>query len=122
MNRIKQELQTMLLELEANALIVVLTPASEPMHEGHQVRTVYMQNSSWYRRLCEEYTAHRNNPRRRRKHDTAIKRSEIVRILNRMIEGKDTKSKYKEALLEIAKRRLGLYGDRLSQIQNSGEG
>jgi hypothetical protein len=44
------EAQTMLHELDVNWLDVILTPAPEPMHENHMIRSVGNRNPEWYRR------------------------------------------------------------------------
>jgi len=45
----------LLYELKENKLHVVLTPAPEPKHDNHMVRTVESSNPEWYSVLHEQY-------------------------------------------------------------------
>ena len=50
-------------ELDHERLQVELTPAPEPMHSGHRVRTVTASNPDWYRDLVWSRTTYRGGKR-----------------------------------------------------------
>lgn len=69
-------------ELESNRLEVTIAPCwGNYGDDGRWNRLVEWRNPEWYQELCATYTANRSRPRRRRKHDTLIKRANILRAL-----------------------------------------
>jgi hypothetical protein len=90
----------MLMELEANKLEVILVPSRVPecAADGGKIRVAVSQNVGWYRRLCSDYPV----PSSRKKKRTTVKRREVIRVLVRLASGKETKSKYKDYLEEVA--------------------
>lgn len=74
-------------ELALFRLEVILTPAPEPRHRGHMVRTVAMTNPGWYRQFCADHPTQRTRPRRGHKPDTAIKRAHTLRALQEIANG-----------------------------------
>lgn len=81
----------LLYELSVQRLEVGLAEAPEQRsHRGQMVRTVMNANPKWYQRLCSKFTCARKSPTKRRghrKHDTAIKRYNVERSLERMSKG-----------------------------------
>ncbi len=95
-------------ELMGRRLAVALTPAWG-RHEGRSLRIVEDWNPGWYREFCAAYPAGRSRPRRRRKADTAIKRSHTLRALAEIAGGR-CESVYAQRLLPVvvaqAERRM----------------
>ena len=91
-------LEYLLSELQSNRLEVVLIPEKRRTHEMGMIRCVVSRNPSWYRRLCAAHPSKRGV--RRGKFDTAVRRANITRALERMIAGQPG----------------GLYGDELRRI------
>jgi hypothetical protein len=89
-------------DLASRPLIVDLFPAPVPAHSGHMVRRAVMTPPKWYRRLC------RDNPSSRKDNKdgtrTRIKRDEILRVLDRLAEGKPVKSVYRPWLDAAARQ------------------
>lgn len=81
----------MLYELEAQRSMVVLLPSTDDSiaKRGGKRRAVAMRNCDWYRRFCRLYDSGRRRPRRRRAHDTLIKRQATRRALLRIMRGSD---------------------------------
>lgn len=79
----------MLEDLNARRLRVVLIPSRVPevAQMGGKIRAVESENPTWYKRLCRTYEAQRTRPRRRKKHDTLIKRAQVRSTLARMAQG-----------------------------------
>lgn len=99
-----RELRGMLRELESSRLEVILTPAPEPKHSLHFVRTVQSSNPGWYREFCSLYHCRRRKPRHRAKYDTLIRRRATLAALRRMLKG-DRTSVYAQRLLRFIERR-----------------
>ena len=97
--------QEMLFELETNKLIVVKKPNiyKEKTERGVDIRSVESRNPSWYRQICEKYPSNRKKPRKKRIHDTKIKRQTVLNILGRLGNKKGTASYLYNDLLNIAK-------------------
>lgn len=76
----REAARTLLAQLQSYRLRVVLTPAPDPRHAGHMVRTVTEENCDWYRDLCAEYV--RPNGK------TRIDRHKVERALQRIINNK----------------------------------
>jgi hypothetical protein len=51
----KIEANSFLEELKIRKLEVILTPAPDPHHEGHKIRTVVNENPEWYKNLYWKY-------------------------------------------------------------------
>lgn len=99
-------LEQMLDELESHQLQVVLVPlnpSGRGYNEGGMKRVLADQNPKWYRTLCSQHPSSRGI--RRGKHDTRIKRANILRALRQMISGKPA-GKYSEDLRRIALTRI----------------
>ena len=100
----RDALEMLLAEFEAHRLEVGLVPAREARHYGPMVRVTFSRNCGWYRRLCARHASLR---RRRNTHfDTAIRRRDIARLLQRMINGRPVRSKYAHEILGYARKTL----------------
>lgn len=99
---VKDGLEAMLGELRGNQLLVTLVPCKRETNVGGCIRVPISQNSEWYRKFCARHASSRR--RRNALFDTRIKRVDTVRLLERMIEGKPTTSKYAPELLRIAQQ------------------
>ena len=97
---LKDAYNCMLMELEANRLEVILVPSRVPecAADGGKIRVPVSQNVEWYRELCSHYPV----PSSRKKPRTTVKRQEVIRVLSRLKSEKETKSKYKDYLEEVA--------------------
>lgn len=92
----------MLAELESSQLVVVLVPSRRAVNEGGCIRVAMDRNCEWYRRFCAAHGSSR--VRHRALHDTCIKRRDTRRLLERLIAGRPSRSKYAEELRAIARR------------------
>lgn len=92
----------MLAEIHSQRLEVVLFPAREQKHELHFVRVAISKNPLWYRDLCAAHASQRKGYRGG-KFKTRIKRAGIVSALEKLAEGKPTKSDYSEQLRRISR-------------------
>lgn len=101
-----ESLQIMLAELESHKLEVCLAPSKRWDRRDHDmIRVTLDRPPSWYRRLCN---AHQSSRRvRRGKYDTRIKRANVIAILTRLVEQKQTTSKYRDELLAVARKEAG---------------
>ena len=97
----KEALEIMQAEFEATRLEVVLVPARYEVNVGACVRVAISSNCDWYRRLCLRYGS--NRQRRNLAPDTRIKRANIARVLQRLIDRGESRSKYVEDLLQMAR-------------------
>ena len=102
---IRMCLQEMLEELNTQHLEVSLIPMTNPPNPGACIRKAISHNPNWYQELCSFYIAHSNWTNKYKKQKTLIHRRSIIRILERLIKGYDCDSKYKDFLLEEAKKR-----------------
>jgi hypothetical protein len=93
-------LEIMLAELEANRLEVVLVPTRHPSNEGGMIRVPISRNAFWYQRFCARHASGRQ--RRKAAFDTRIKRRNVAALLNRLIVGQPSRSKYAAELLRVA--------------------
>lgn len=94
-------LTQLLNELESHMLVTVLAPSKRRDRRDHDMIRVNMdENPGWYRRLCEKYPSSRRT--RRGKHDTVIRRANVLSTLRVLSEGRKTPSKYAPDLLRIA--------------------
>lgn len=91
----------MLAEIHSQRLQVALFPAREQKHELHFVRVAISKNPLWYRNLCAAHASNRKGYRGG-KFKTRIKRAGVVSALEKLAEGKPTKSDYAEQLRRIA--------------------
>ena len=89
--------QDLIHELAAHRLEVILVPAPNPRHCGHQIRMPVAHNPDWYRTLCQRRSS-RAHPHRTRP-DTAIKRQHVVRGLTAIAVGK--RGPYYDLLLPL---------------------
>jgi len=93
-------LEWMLNELQSHQLVTILVPCKRPANEGGMIRVNADVNCAWYRRFCARHTSQRGT--RRGKQDTAIRRQHIIRALERMIAGKESRSPWAYELRKIA--------------------
>jgi hypothetical protein len=98
-------LEDMLGELESGWLEVVLTPSrfQECAERGGKIRVVQNQNAEWYKNLCNKFTSQRG--RKRRLHDTSLKRRNVIQILRTLIKNNKSNSYLAPYLLEEAEAR-----------------
>lgn len=93
------EMQNELLE---NRLEVILIPQVNPPNVGACIRVAARSNCSWYQKMCGDFPSKRRYPYRKFK--TAVKRRHIVKVLEKMIAGRDVKSKYADWITSYAER------------------
>lgn len=110
-----QALVQMQAEFEAHRLTVWLAPCKTFANQGGMIRVVVDQNAKWYRQLCAKY------PTNRWEGDTQIKRANISRVLERLVQGLPSRSKYVHDLFslarEILKMNITAKSDRKQNIQ-----
>jgi hypothetical protein len=97
----------MLADLDYYHLEVVLIPSHDPdcAMRGGKIRVAHEHNAEWYQDFCSEYTARRKRPRRKRLHDTLIKRSNTRRGLLEIINGR-CDSIYAQRLRDFIEHRI----------------
>lgn len=100
-------LEVLLCELESNELFVMLVPEKRRTCEGGMIRVAAARNATWYRRFCGNHLSSRR--RRNRAPDTRIKRRDTIRLLNRLIAGAPTASKYAREIMEFARKADGRF-------------
>lgn len=89
LSQAEQDMAAELLDdLARSRLEVALAPAPRARHAQHCIRQVLNRNPDWYRRLCGQVANWRRTPRRRRAHDTGIKRDRVERSLLRLNRGR----------------------------------
>lgn len=96
----------MLAELESAKLEVQLVPLNPRLRnycEGGCKRAVTSVPVKWYRQLCQRHTSSRAI--RRGKHDTKIRRANILSVLARLSAGLHSRSKYAGELRRVAEGR-----------------
>lgn len=93
----------MLGELERNRLTVELAPSRIGIG---MIRVVTERNVEWYQEFCAEYGSRRSRPRQRAKWDTAIKRANTVRALERMIDSGRAVYEYDRRLLPYVRAEM----------------
>lgn len=101
-------LDEMYMDLSTYKLEVCLIPFGK---DGRCIRAAHSQNVDWYRKFCENYPCTRIKKRNPRKDGTKIKRKDTLKILERMIRNKKSKSKYALDLLQIAEDTKKLYDE-----------
>lgn len=101
---LRNALTEMLAELETYRLEVVLVPQRRWTNEGGMIRVAAGKNAKWYSEFCREYPSSRR--RIHRKHDTRIKRRNVLRLLNRLILTGKSRSKYAGCIRGLALRRV----------------
>lgn len=96
-------LDEMMNDLEAHRLEVQLAPSRRSDRRDHDmIRVVCDHGPKWYRNFCGQHTSSREV--RRGKHDTRIKRANVLSLLKQLtIHGKST-SKYTPEILAIARK------------------
>lgn len=94
-------LELLLADLESNRLVTVLVPCRRECNEGGMIRVNMSTNPKWYQKVCASHPSSRGV--RRGKFDTRVRRANIIRALQRMIDGKDG-GKYGEELRRVADR------------------
>ncbi len=98
-----ETLQEMLWNLEAHRLEVQLAPSKRRDRRDHDmIRVVCDHGPKWYRRLCSNHTSSRAI--RRGKHDTRIKRANVLSVLRTLVTRGKSSSKYAGEILAIAAR------------------
>lgn len=96
-------LTTMLNELESHQLrveLVPLNPSKRGYNEGGCRRVCSDKNPRWYSKFCARHTSSRGI--RRGKHDTRIKRRNVLRLLARLANGLPSTSKYADEIRRMA--------------------
>lgn len=99
----RHRLEILKAELESSRLEVVLVPLSpnkRGYNEGGCRRCCVSRNADWYRKHCAAH--HSSRVRNHRKVDTKIKRLDTLALLERLIAGLPSKSKYASELLSFA--------------------
>lgn len=91
-------LEYLLADLQSNQLVTILVPQKRHTNEGGMIRVNVSVNPIWYQRMAARHTSQRAV--RRGKHDTALRRANIIRALECMIAGQPG----------------GIYGDELRRI------
>jgi len=94
-------------ELSSQKLEVCLIPNKDISKTDRKLRVATSINPEWYQELCNNYPSTRN--RKKKLFDTKIKRKYILKVFERMIRNKKSKSIYAKDLLKIAKDRFELY-------------
>lgn len=100
---IPQALEVMLNELESHCLRVELVPLNPRMRNWNEMgmkRVVTDEPPKWYRRLCQSHTSSRAI--RRGKHDTRIRRANVLSLLRVLTTRGRSWSKYADEILAIA--------------------
>lgn len=92
----------MLAEIHSQRLDVALFPARERKHDLHFVRVAISKNPLWYRNLCAAHASQRKDYKGG-KFKTRVKRAGIIAALEKLANGKPTKSDYAEQLRTIAR-------------------
>lgn len=92
----------MLSEIHSQRLDVALFPAPNQKHELHFVSVAISKNPLWYRNLCAAHASNRKDYAGG-KFKTRIKRAGIISALEKLADGKPTKSDYAEQLRTIAR-------------------
>ena len=98
-------LRTMLEQLEAHRLEVMLVPLNPRLREyceGGMKLAVVDRPPAWYRALCGRHASSRGV--RRGKFDTRIRRANVLRALTRLCDGQGYGGKYLEELVAVAER------------------
>lgn len=95
--------EEMLNELQSHQLVTILAPSKRhDRRDWDMIRVNADENVKWYRKLCADHPSSRRV--RRGKFDTKIRRANVLRQLELMIEGRYS-GKYLDALQCIAKSR-----------------
>lgn len=93
--------EQLLCELESHQLQVILAPSRRSdRRETDFIRVCADKNPPWYSRMCAKYPSSRGI--RRGKHDTILKRANVLALLARLSRGLPTTSKYGAELRAIA--------------------
>jgi len=100
-------LKEMLFELESNHLSVALIPQKEPSNHGACNRVACTHNAEWYQEFCGRHESNRKQIYRNFK--TKIKRHNVIRLLNQLINRGKSNSKYADELIGFAKNRAEEY-------------
>lgn len=96
-------LEEMLAELESNPLVTILAPSRRSDRRDHdQIRVNMSVPPRWYRQFCAKHTSSRAV--RRGKHDTRIKRANVLSLLRQLSAHGKSCSKYAAEILSIAAR------------------
>jgi hypothetical protein len=93
--------EQLLAELESSMLVTVLVPCKRQCNEGGMRRVNMSENPRWYKKLCAAHTSSRGV--RRGKHDTKLKRRNILSLLGALASGRTPRSKYVGELERIAR-------------------
>lgn len=80
-------MENYLADLESTSHEVVLIPAPEKKHGGHQIRALQFANPQWYTRFNEQFMSRRGRGRKRMKRArTFIKKEYLIAELRRLLE------------------------------------
>lgn len=103
---LRNALNEMLAELETYRLEVILVPQRRHTNEGGMIRMAAGKNPKRYSEFCYDHSSSR--VRVHLKHDTRIKRRNVLRLLNRLILTGKSRSKYAGCIRGLALRRVNL--------------
>lgn len=106
-------LDEMLLEMDECRLEVCLIPSRKD--PDGKIRAATGQNPLWYQTLCAIYP---RPGRTKAEIRTIIKRRYTIKVLERMISGKHSTSKYAEYLVGVARDRQEFYDSLEKQDMN----
>lgn len=99
---LKHGLEQLQGEFESHQLEIVLVPCKVRVNEGGCIRVAVSKNARWYSQFCSRHPSSRK--RGNTLFDTCIKRRNIARLLQRLVDGKPTRSKYAPEILKLAGR------------------
>lgn len=89
-------------EFESQQLVIALVPCRYRVNEGGCIRVAISKNATWYSAFCARHLSSRQ--RAKALVDTRIKRRNVERLLQRLVDGRPTRSKYAPELLKEASR------------------
>jgi len=106
---LKPYFQMMIYDLLENRLKVEKVPNHSDYEwrndNGCGIKARISQNPEWYRKLCSYFPKSRTKPRKRGNGyvDTRVYRSHVFPVLERLADGKQSKSQLAPYLIDIAK-------------------
>lgn len=85
--------------------------------DGGMIRVATIQNPGWYKNMCLDFPrpgrgGKKKNPR------TIIKRKETIRLIERLVKHKNSKSKYASYVTGEALRRFEIYSGNIEPWDN----
>jgi hypothetical protein len=79
--------------LDEQRNVIGLAPAPRPSFDGHKIRVMVERNPDWYRHLHSTHGWSRRGSR--------VKRSRVIKALQRIVESRVRSNGYEARLLEI---------------------